>query len=110
VFFWHLTVTRASARRAKINSFLLHRLSQAPSHQAQDNVEELECEKDCNELLMLLSSTDLYAILHFPSETNDEMRLSEPSKHKYRMPSGKLAVTQKGSVPAYERWTLSSDP
>lgn len=43
---------------------------------------------------MLLASPYLYAILHFPSDTN-EMRIPEPSKDNYRKSSGKLAAIHK---------------
>ena len=44
---------------------------------------------------MLLVPVYLYAVLHSPSATNDEMRKPEPSKDNYRKSGGKLAAIQK---------------
>ena len=44
---------------------------------------------------MLLISAYLYAILHFPYDTNNEMTMPETSKDDYRKSSGKLAAIQK---------------
>jgi hypothetical protein len=66
-------------------------------HPTSNNITQtnLTGEQDCYAPQLLLISAYLYAILHFPSDTNNEIRMSEPSKNNYSKSSGKSVATQK---------------